>query len=230
MPRLLGVLGGMGPLASVDFLAKLIEETPAQSDQDHVPVVLYSVPQIPGRVAAILDGGESPLPAMVAGLTVLARAGVEAIVIACNTAHHWYDELVRASAVPILHIADAACAGIAPGACVGLLGTEAALRAGIYQERLARLDVNTLVNAPELRRRAVLPAIALVKQGRSAEAGRLLEPAIEDLLRQGAQTVILACTELPVALGAISSSYFDRMIDPTRTLARAAVAWSFTNR
>ncbi|MGB8841146.1 MAG: aspartate/glutamate racemase family protein, partial [Aliidongia sp.] len=160
---------------------------------------------------------------------VLAGAGAEAIVIACNTAHHWYDDLARASTVPILHIADAACAEIADGARVGLLGTEAVLHSEIYQERLVRRAVEPLVNAPDLRAASVVPAIALVKQGRSAEAGRLLEPAIEDLLSRGAVTVILACTELPVALGAIGSSYLDRVIDPTRALARAAVAWSLNS-
>jgi len=227
MPRLLGVLGGMGPLATVDFLGKLIAENPAGRDQDHVPVITYSVPQIPCRVEAILGNGASPLPAMVAGLEVLARAGVEAVAIACNTAHFWYDDLARVSAVPILHIADAACADIAAGSCVGLLGTEAALQAGIYQSRLAARGVRSLVNAPELRARCVLPAISLVKQGRAAEAGRRLEPAIKDLLGQGAETVILACTELPVALDAIGSDYRRRVIDPARALARAAIAWSF---
>ena len=227
MPRLLGVLGGMGPLATVDFLAKLIEETPAARDQDHVPVIVYGVPQIPCRVEAILGAGASPLPAMAEGLAVLAKAGAEAVVIACNTAHFWYDALARESAVPILHIADAACAGLAAGSCAGLLGTEAALEAGIYQQRLAALGVRSLVNEPEVRRSAVLPAIALVKQGRAAEAGRLVEPAIEALLKDGADTVILACTELPVALDAIASPCRGRVIDPTRALARAAVAWSF---
>jgi aspartate racemase len=227
MPRLLGVLGGMGPLAGVDFLAKLIEATPADRDQDHVPVIVYSVPQIPCRVEAILGSGASPLPAMAAGLDVLVRAGAEAVAIACNTAHHWYDDLARTSKVPILHIADAACAGIAAGSKIGLLGTEAALQAGIYQSRLEARQVQSLVNAPELRRSAVLAAIVLVKQGRSAEAGRVLEPAIDDLLGQGADRIILACTELPVALAAIGSPYLSRVIDPTRTLAEAAVAWSF---
>ena len=113
MPRLLGVLGGMGPLAGIDFLAKLIAATPADRDQDHVPVILYSVPQISCRVEAVLGSGPSPLPAMAAGLDVLAGAGAEAVAIACNTAHHWYDDLARTSRVPILHIADAACTGIA---------------------------------------------------------------------------------------------------------------------
>ena len=168
------------------------------------------------------------IEAMAAGLDVLVRAGAEAVVIACNTAHYWYDELARTSRVPILHIADAACAGLAAGTCVGLLGTEAALQAGIYQSRLGALGVESRVNAPELRRRAVLPAIALVKQGRAADAGRLLEPVFEDLRRQGADTIILACTELPLALDAVGPAHLGRVIDPTRALARAAVAWSFS--
>ena len=75
MTELLGVLGGMGPLATVDFLRKLIEETPARCDEDHIPVVTYSVPQIPNRPLAITAGGESPLPALLAGIRALGRAG-----------------------------------------------------------------------------------------------------------------------------------------------------------
>src|SRR4051812_14632246 len=103
--RVLGVLGGMGPLATVDFLKKLIEETPATRDQDHVPVVVYSVPQIPDRPGAILEATESPLPAMLEGVRVLKGAGAAALAIACNTAHYWYDEL-SAEGVPVVHIAD----------------------------------------------------------------------------------------------------------------------------
>src|SRR3954471_9827880 len=105
---LLGVLGGMGPLATVDFLAKLIEETPAKGDPDHVPVIVYSVPQIPDRPGAILENTESPLPAMLEGVRHLKRGGATLIAIACNTAHFWYDAL-SAEGVPIAHIADATC-------------------------------------------------------------------------------------------------------------------------
>src|SRR5215210_2830189 len=128
MARLLGVLGGMGPMATADFFRKLIEETPAERDEDHVPVVVYSVPQIPDRVGAITHGTESPLPQMIAGIMALRKLEVGCVAIACNTAHHWYEELQRASGIPILHIADAACdelrkRGSAPR--VGLLATEA---------------------------------------------------------------------------------------------------------
>src|SRR5688572_3963986 len=106
---ILGVLGGMGPLATVDLLQKLIEETPATRDQDHVPFVAYSVPQIPDRPSAILSGAESPLPHMLAGIATLKNAGAGTVAIACNTAHYWYDDLVQQGGLPILHIADAAC-------------------------------------------------------------------------------------------------------------------------
>jgi aspartate racemase len=227
MPRLLGVLGGMGPLATVDFLQKLIEVTPARVDQDHVPVIVYGVPQILPRVPAITGDGASPLPAMLKGLVTLRDAGAEAIAIPCNTAHFWYEAMQREAGVPILHIVDA-CRDEVPrgGAPIGLLGTEAALSARIYQDRLAEHGVEFLVNEPEERARWVVPAIALVKQGRLEEAGRLAERAVARLVERGVERAILACTELPPALAAISSSYLANTIDPTLALARAAAAWS----
>ena len=134
--RLLGVLGGMGPLATVEFLRKLIEHTPARVDQEHIPCITYSVPQVPCRVTAILDGGPSPLPAMLKGINVLERAGVSAIAIPCVTAHHWFDEMTAATRLPILHIAKATIEVLAtnadPGHCVGVLATRATLQAGTF--------------------------------------------------------------------------------------------------
>src|SRR5215207_1044646 len=108
MKKVLGVLGGMGPLATVDFLRKLIEETPAARDEDHLPVIAWSVPQIPERPAAITGNGESTLPALLDGIRTLKDAGAIVIAIPCNTAHYWYDDIVREGGLPIVHIADAA--------------------------------------------------------------------------------------------------------------------------
>ena len=120
MSGTIGVLGGMGPLATVDFMRKVIDLTPARRDQEHLPLIVYSVPQVPGRSACILEGAASPLPAMLRGIRTLAQAGAECIAIPCNTAHHWYDELARESRCPVLHIVDAACAAMERGG-VGLL-------------------------------------------------------------------------------------------------------------
>ena len=131
---------GLGPLATVDFLSKLVQRTRASCDQEHVPVVVYSVPQIPDRSASsILRGGESRLPGHACRHTpTLERAGADAIAIACNTAHFWYDDLARECRVPSLHIADCACAALGSDvAKVGLIATRGTLAAGFYQQRFA---------------------------------------------------------------------------------------------
>lgn len=230
MGRLLGILGGMGPLATADFFRKLIEETPAQRDEDHVPVIVYSVPQMPSRDLAITRGGESPLPHMLAGMMALRKHEVGCVAIPCNTAHFWYDELQRASGLPILHIVDAAWdelrkrGGTQPR--VGLLCTEATIHAGIYQHRLAANGVECIVNPLAERDELIHFAIEAVKRGSLEDAGRAVEDAATRLLERGVETVVLGCTELPVALDAISSAAVPRCVDATRALARQCVAWS----
>lgn len=228
MMKLVGVLGGMGPIATADFFRKLVEETPAQRDQDHVPVVIYSVPQMPSRDKAITSGGESPLPQMLAGLQALKRQHVDFVAIPCNTAHFWYDELCREGGLPILHIVDAVCEELSSGrgieGPIGLLSTEATLLSRIYHDRLSDRGIELMVNPPEERDEFINPGIELVKCGRLEEAGMAVARAVVRLLERGAQKLILGCTELPVALEAIASPSMENCIDATRALARASVA------
>ena len=229
MPEVLGVLGGMGPLATVDFLRKLIEETPAARDEDHIPVVVYSVPQIPMRPAAILDGGASPLPAMIEGIRTLKQAGAVAIAIPCNTAHYWYDELLRAGGLPIVHIADAALAALAgrcaAGATIGLIGTRGTLAAGFFQQRLAARGYSCIVNTVADQEQLILPAIQHVKRNELDAASALLGTAIAKLAHEDAAGVILACTETPVVLDRLPPQTAALCVDATRALATACVAW-----
>ena len=224
----IGVLGGMGPMATVDFLAKVIELTPASRDQDHLPLIVYSVPQVPDRSASIVEGRESPLPAMIEGLRTLVRAGVECIAIPCNTAHHWYDGLARESSVPVLHMVDAAGAAMqrlgVPDGPVGLLATAGTLAAGIYPARLVRHGYECVVPDNGDVETLVTPGIGLVKAGRVAEAEELLRTAADNLLGRGARVVILACTEIPVALKDDDASE-GCYVDATRALAESCVRW-----
>ena len=224
---MIGVLGGMGPAATVDFLAKLVRLTPAERDQDHVPLVLVSDPHIPDRVAPIMEGrGPSPLPALRAGIRKLEQAGAACIAIPCHTAHFWYDEMLEASNVPILHIADAVLADLArrggPDGPVGLLATAATLKAAFYQERLGAAGYACTVPAPEIMATCVLPAIAMVKRDRAAEASPLLSRAVDHLIERGADRVLFACTELPLAATARDAA---GCLDATEALARACIAW-----
>jgi aspartate racemase len=225
---LLGVLGGMGPLATVDFLTKLIEETPAQRDADHVPVLAYSVPQIPSRPAAILTGGDSPLPAMLEGIRTLKTGGASAIAIACNTAHYWHAELARAAALPVFHIADAAVDALSarPGARrVGLIATRGTIAAGFFQERLHARDFECLLSSDTDQDELVASAIAAVKRHALDEAHALAVAACERLNARGAEAILLACTEIPPALEHRSAPIAGLCVDPTRALARACAAW-----
>lgn len=229
MNALLGVLGGMGPLAAADFFRKLIYLTPAGRDQEHIPVVMYSVPQIPDRMAAIAGGGESPLPAMLAGVRALKAAGALRIAIACNTAHYWAEALEREGGVPVLHIADAACDALARrvprGATLGLMGTRGTLAAGFYQRRLAARGYACITNTGEEIERLVHPAIAAVKRNGIDEAAGLARTAVERLRAAGAAAVILGCTEIPLAVDHGGPDLAAQCVDATHALAGACVAW-----
>lgn len=228
---MLGVIGGMGPLATADFFAKLVNNTRAQTDDEHVPVLIHSVPQIPSRPAAILRGGASPLPALRAARDRLLAAGATVLAMPCNTAHYWYDDLVEGCPVPFLHIADAV-AELLPAAVttVGMLATRATLHARVYEGRLAQCAFNVIAPDDDEYDNAVQPAIDAVKRGDLVSAGRGIEPAVARLRTRGAAVVILACTELPPALDAIGSAARAHCIDATDALAQSCVRWWVATR
>ena len=227
---MLGVLGGMGPLATADFFGKLIAETPARRDEEHVPVVLLSDPRIPPRPAAILAGGQSPLPVLLSLRDRLIAAGATLLAMPCNTAHAWHAALSDGCTVPFLSIVESACdavAEIAPApAPVALIATQATLVSRIYEAPLAARGYRVMLPDAPAMQGAIAPAIERVKCGELVEAGRLLVPAIEALLARGAAAVILACTETPVALDAIGAPVRAHCVDANRALARRCVmAW-----
>ena len=228
-PGALGILGGMGPLATADFFAKLVALTPAARDQDHLPVLIASLPDIPPRVPAILAGGPSPLPALLAARDRLLAAGATMLAMPCNTAHHWFDALAECRA-PMLHIADAALHALAreaPGVtAVGLVATRGTLRSGFYQRRLQALGLVAIEPDDALLAQVIEPAVAAVKAGAVVEGGRGFQRAARALHAGGAQGVILACTEVPPALAAVGTPAGIVCIDATEALARACIdAW-----
>lgn len=227
MKQIVGVLGGMGPLATVDFLRKIVEETPASCDQEHIPLVIYSVPQIPDRSHSIIADGESPLPMLLRGAKTLQDSGAAFIAIPCNTAHYWHQALAAGLDIPVLHIADCVCAQIrrmnSGSAPIGVLATAGTLQAGFYREKLEADGHPMLCPPADEQADLVGHGIQLVKQGKILEGGRLLDAALEHLLARGAGTVILACTEIPLGLAAIASQRQSRTIDATLSLARACV-------
>ncbi|MFZ4480274.1 MAG: aspartate/glutamate racemase family protein [Rhodoferax sp.] len=229
-PGLIGVLGGMGPLATLDFLQKLLAATPAGSDQEHVPTVTWNVPQIPDRQQALAGLGASPLPAMREGIARLNAAGASRIVIPCNTAHLWFDELDQASQVPLIHIVDATLASLSAAPTrkietVGLVATRGALNGGLYQSRLAARGIPFLVNTEDELDNLFTPGCYAIKSSQLARGGELLQQAAQKLIDRGASRLVLACTEVPVGLAHINSGLQAISIDPTQALADACIAY-----
>ncbi|MDM0035857.1 amino acid racemase [Variovorax sp. J22P271] len=233
-PGLLGVLGGMGPLATIDFLQKLLAATPAETDQEHVPVVTASVPQIPDRAAAFRGGGASPLPAMIECGQRLIDAGVSLIVMPCNTAHLWYEPLQEALAIPMIHLVDAAlddvAASVGSNGRVGLLATDATIASGLYLNRQSKAgrSLQWLLPTGSDMADLVMPGIHAVKSGHRSLGERLLSKAAAALAGRGAQAVLLGCTEIPVVLNNRNSPV--PVVDATDSLARRSVAWSVDAR
>ncbi|CAA9225243.1 MAG: Aspartate racemase [uncultured Craurococcus sp.] len=229
MSRILGVLGGMGPLASAQFMLRLTLLTPAERDQEHVPAVLWSDPRVPDRTAARLGGGEDPLPALLRGIRGLEAAGCGAIAIPCNTAHGWHAAMQAATDLPILHIVEATAAelvrlGVTQGP-IGVMGTAATLEMRLYQQGLERRGWPCLMpDAAEMAER-VTPGIALVKANRVAEAYAPLAEVARSLMARGAKAVVLGCTEIPLGIAAGPALPFP-VADSIDALARAAIAWA----
>ena len=245
---MLGVLGGMGPLAGADFVAKLIRATPAVTDADHIPVLLWSVPQVPDRLAAMKGHGTSPVPMLVQALRSMAGCGVDRVAIACNTAHFWYDELVAGGGLPIIHIADAAAQVLSafPAALpasaadsgrrrIALLATRGTHAAGFYPHRLAAFGHRVLAHDEAIQRRFIDPSIEAVKALRLDAAGELLAGALETLASSSARAaregrdgeiieiVVLGCTELPLAHASMPRPDPLPVVDATQALAQACV-------
>jgi aspartate racemase len=228
MSKTVGILGGMGPLATVDLFAKIVENTPAVLDQDHLRIIIDNNPQIPPRVEAIMADGESPLPAMAASARLLAAAGADFIVMPCNTAHYWLAELQAAVGIPVLSMIDNAAAYVADhhrdlSGRVLLLATAAAVSLDLYQQSFAKRGME--LRLPDRDEQTMLDkAVRRVKAGELAANPYLgdINAMLARHAAAGIAAVLAGCTEVPLLF-----PYFTiplERFDATLLLARMAVA------
>ncbi|MFD7063496.1 aspartate/glutamate racemase family protein [Streptomyces sp. NPDC059906] len=227
----LGILGGMGPLATADFYRRLIERTPAVTDQGHLPVLMWADPAVPDRTAALLGEGPSPVPALVEGARWLKQAGARYLAVPCNTAHAYVEQLSKAAGVEVLDMVKAALAAAtetAPGAKrVGILATRGTRLAGLYERAGARLGLDVIQVPARVQREYVDAAIRAVKGGADlAAAEQWIASATETLKGQGAQVAIAACTEIPLVSGAAARVL--PLVDSTDALVDAVVSRLWT--
>lgn len=217
MSKVLGVLGGMGPAATLDFLAKLQAATPIRREQDHLRVLVDINPKVPDRNVSTSDPGPV-LAAMAAGLR---DGGAEVLAIACNTAHAYADE-VRGSGLPLVDMLETAgFAARALGATtVGVLGTSLAL--SLYRDRFSHMGLEVVMLDDHEQVEFMAP-LYRIKQGDVGAASRETMAALAHrLVGKGAQAVVAGCTEAPLALSASDISV--PLLDATEELAKRCVA------
>lgn len=225
MKKSIGILGGMGPLATADLFRKIVTLTKAGCDNDHIRIYIDDNSSIPDRTAAILSGGADPLPAMTDSLRKLEGCGADCLVMPCNTAHYFLPRLQALTTVPFLSMLEATakeCRSRFPGKTAAVLATKGTLSTGLYQAALAAENVEYLI--PDSAQQDALMRVIYdgVKADAAPETYRAdMTLALEALTAQGADYFILGCTELPLAAELLGLTA--PMVDPTAELARAAI-------
>lgn len=197
-----GVLGGMGPDATVDFMARVLDATEAGSDQDHIRLLVEHNPKVPNRQRALLDKAESPVPALVSMAARLEAMDCDFLVMPCNTAHAFATDIRAAAAIPLLSIIDVTMAAVLASGHrgVGLLASAACLDSSVYQDAFAAAGLRpVLPSSAELAElTALLAAIKRGDHGAGVASGMLA--LTQSLIEQGAPAIVLGCTEIPLVL------------------------------
>lgn len=224
----IGVLGGMVPEATNRLCALITQLTPVSKDQDHIPVITFNNSLIPPRVGAISGMGESPVPEMVRTARVLERAGADLLVMPCNLAHYFIDEVQRGVRIPILNMIEETVGFIVtthPGLhTLGLLASTPTIENGLYEKSFAGQQRVVLSPDASDQEAKVMEAIYGqhgIKSGYKAEPRELLMEAARKLVLRGSQLIIAGCTEVSIVLE--QGSLPVPIIDPMEVLARVAV-------
>jgi aspartate racemase len=240
-PFKIGVVGGVGPAATVDFMQKIVRNTPAERDQDHIKVHVEQNPQIPDRTENLVGAGQDPTIALYATCKKLEDGGADIIAIPCNTAHAYVERIGSRLSIPIVNMLTVTVQSIRARypdlKQVGLLATSGTLGSGVYRRALEEQGLQQLAPSPAMQEH-VMEAIygrAGVKAGYTE--GRCqddLRAGLDDLVRQGAEVIILGCTELPLLLPMAELKHESgktvTLVDPTDTLARRCVEFAGTAR
>ena len=224
--KVIGIIGGMGPEATIDLFQKIVKATPARTDQEHLRILIDCNPKIPDRVKAIFEQTESPVGALIATAQNLERSGAGLLLIPCNAAHYYHGEVAKKVSVPVLHMIEETaryCRRKFPRLeTFGLLAGSSTVVLGLYAKAFAKVRNKILNPRPETQDK-IMKCIFEIKAGNmGAQVKEELLRAAQELGEGGAQAILLGCTEVPLVLqdGDLPLPF----IDPTQVLAEISVA------
>ncbi len=226
---MIGILGGMGTQAGLDFCSKLAKLNRGKSDQNYPLFLLYNKSNIPDRKQN-LKKYSKVLKSLIAGCKFLQKNKCKFISIPCNTAHYWYEDLKKVIRIPILNMPEIVYFNTSKnckiGSKIGLLATETTIKTGIYKKYFDK-KYDLISPEKKLQINSVNKSIKLVKMGKTKEAEKAIKPAINHLLKKKCKKIILGCTELPIAIFAYKSFKKAKLskifMDPNLILAEASI-------
>lgn len=220
----IGVLGGMGPSATLELYRRFIAAVDVNGDQDHPRIVIDSNARIPDRTAALIDGGPSPQAALVAGVIGLEQAGAQCVVIPCNTAHAFLDPMRSAVTIPVVDMIGETAARVNPNVTrVGVLASSGTIAVGLYQTALAERSFTEVVVPDANDQAELMEVIWAVKRDANDAALPAFMGICQRAADAGAQTLILGCTEFSVlacgvALPVVAVDPLDALVDAALTI------------
>ncbi len=221
--KTIGIIGGMGPMATVELFRLIVANTKSSADRDHIHIYIDNNTQIPDRTEAILRGGVSPVPEIVASAKKLEQAGADLLLMPCNTSHYFIDEIRRQVSLPILDMIEETARAVYKAGYnkAGLLATTGTIRGGIYDKYTEKYGIEII--SPDLEEQEILMQFIYsgVKAGNNDFDVSGINRVVDSLTKRGAETMILGCTELPVGKKMYGLDF--PSIDAMETLARSAV-------
>jgi len=224
--KIVGVVGGMGPEATVDLMRRVIQATPAQDDIDHIRMIVDNNPKVPSRIEAIIEGtGESPAPTLAEMARKLEAHGADFLVIPCNTAHYYLNDIRSAVSVPVIDMieltVDAVLRENPSIDTAGLLASKAVLQTDLYMKRFQERGVDLIYPQTKLQAE-LMTAIGTIKTGNYGTTERnALRSCTQNLLARGAEALIIACTELSIIADALNPEL--KAYDSAQILAETVV-------
>lgn len=227
MSKTIGILGGMGPEATIYMFRLIVQLTKVEKDQDHIPIIVFNNPKIPDRTAAIVRGGPSPLPYLVDSAISLEKAGADFILMPCVTAHYFYKEIVKHINIPFLHLLEESIdyvkRELGHVKRIGLLATDGTVQTGLFQEFFYKKGIEIIVPGKE-GQNLIMKALYQkegVKAGYKERPREMILQVLQQLIRDKVEGVIAGCTEIPLLLS--QSDMEIPFINPLWIVARKSI-------
>lgn len=220
----IGIVGGMGPLATLDLFAKILQHTKAKTDQDNIPILIHNNPQVPDRTQSILYGGESPVPTIIKMGRDLEEMGADFLLMPCNTSHYYYNQIQESLNIKLVNMIDLVVDHLVRAGYkrVCVLGTEGTIKTKVYENKLREKNIYSVPIHKDMIKMLQYVIYDVVKSNNFPPDLKGFRQELKKLEEEEeVEVFVLGCTELPILFEKYDLDF--RFIDPTVLLAKEAI-------